>query len=140
MGTSMKSFKQLREVTIKLKGFNSDNSAKAKNADFTRELHDTTEPHPFNHNARIIGNAHVHVSSSSSGIHIHDIKSHTQGSGAGTDALKHLTSLADKHKVKLSLNAVGYSNTSSKRLHGWYSKHGFVSSPSNKDHMIRNPQ
>ena len=135
----MKNFKQfITEITIKLSGFKgTDNSEKVNK--FMDEYHNTSKEHLMNKHARVIGNAHVHVTPSKSGVHINDIQSHEQGSGSGTKALKHLTNLADKHNVKLDLYAKGYGSTSSGKLRKWYSRHGFVSDSGDKSDMTRHP-
>ena len=85
------------EAAIKL-GSASDG---AKN--FMDELYATTEVHPWNPRIRIInGNVTVEASKMGNNIHLHDIVSHAPRSGAGTKALNHLKSLADKHGVSLS--------------------------------------
>lgn len=95
-------------------------------ADFTND----SDEHPFNPAARILHGAVVHASRDGHQVHIHDIQTTDPKSGAGTKALKHLTSLADKHSVKLNLFAKAYSNRpehirSTPRLIKWYEKHGF---------------
>lgn len=132
----MKSFSQfIFETVIKLRGF--DNQLNKKIQNFMQNLDDTSKRHPMNNNAKVIGDAHVHVSPMNGSIHIHDIKSYKQGSGAGTEALKHLTSLADKHKVNLHLNAQGYENTKSSQLKKWYKRHGFEHDSKNSSSMTR---
>ena len=94
--------------------------------DFTND----SDEHPFNPAARILHGAVVHASRDGNQVHIHDIRTTDPKSGAGAKALKHLTSLADKHNVKLNLFAKAYSNRpehirSTPRLIKWYEKHGF---------------
>lgn len=138
----MQTFREyLGETVIRLSGFGGKgNEERKKRSDaFIRDLHYSSEEHPLNRHARIIGRAHVHVSGSSDGVHIHDIQSHEQGSGAGTHALKHLTDLADKHNVKLHLYAKGYGSTSDHKLRKWYKKHGFHSDDEDPSDMTRHP-
>lgn len=133
----MKSFVEFfsEAIVVKMK------SRPTENTDaFIRDLHDTTEEHPFNHNARIYGtpgkHALIHVSPDAKGVHLHDIVSYDPGGGVGTSALQHLTRLADKHKIEISGVAKAYSNNpehirSTPKLKSWYTKHGFTSSRGN---------
>lgn len=89
-----------------------------------------SDEHPFNPAARILHGAVVHASRDGNQVHLHDIQTLAPKSGAGTKALKHLTSLADKHGVKLNLFAKAYSNRpehirSTPKLIKWYERHGF---------------
>lgn len=132
----MKTFLQyLSEGSLKLSKKPTGNTDK-----FLDDLWDTSHPHPFDDRQRIVGSATVHVSPHSDGIHIHDIRSLDQGSGAGTEALKHLTNLADKHGVPLDLHAHGYANTKTTQLKKWYKKHGFESGKGSGDYMTREPK
>lgn len=97
---------------------------------FIKDLVSDSDEHPFNSAARILHGAIVHVSPVGNQIHLHDIQTLEPRSGAGTKALKHLTSLADKHGVKIGIHAKAYSKrpeyiTSTPRLIKWYKKHGF---------------
>lgn len=97
---------------------------------FMVDFADDSDEHPFNPAARILHGSVVHASRDGSQVHIHDIQTLALKSGAGTKALKHLTSLADKHGVKLNLFAKAYSNRpehirSTPKLIKWYEKHGF---------------
>lgn len=97
---------------------------------FMVDFVDDSDEHPFNPAARILHGSVVHVSRDGNQVHIHDIQTLAPKSGAGTKALKHLTSLADKHGVKLNLFAKAYSNRpehirSTPKLIKWYEKHGF---------------
>jgi hypothetical protein len=131
----MKTLAELKEAVLKLRGFNNDDRGKG----FMKELHATSKEHPINPKVRVIGDASVHVSSGFDGIHLHDISSHKPKSGAGTKALKHLTSLADKHNVPISGHASAYSKEdghikSDSGLKKWYKKHGFETKDSGKIH------
>lgn len=125
----MLSFKEfLKEGVIKLRGFH--NHEKAQN--FIQDLHDTTSKNRLNPNYRVHGKTAVEVSSNGKGgIHLHDIISHDPGSGGGSETLKHLTSLADKHGVHIEGHAKAYMDKNSdhishtKHLKSWYQKHGF---------------
>lgn len=97
---------------------------------FMDEYHSDSQEHPFAHTARILHGAVVEASKDGNEVHIHDIRTTSPRSGAGTKALKHLTNLADKHNVKLNLFAKAYSNSpdhinNTERLVKWYEKHGF---------------
>lgn len=123
----MKSFSEyLSEVVIRL-GSGNDDKSKALMKDF----HSETQEHPFHREARIYhGNTTVHLSKDGREVHLHDIQSHAPKTGAGTKALKSLTSLADKHGVKINLHAKAYSDRpehvkSTHKLVKWYKKHGF---------------
>jgi hypothetical protein len=111
-----------------------EEQTKSKSLDYVNDFFKSTHPHPFSDRERIVnGNATMHISTSGKdGIHIHDIRSLKPKSGAGTAALKHAKSLADKHGVSLNLHAKTYHNdkqyiSSNKRLKSWYEKHGFKS-------------
>ena len=120
----MKTFKEFMNEALVLKLGSAGN--KEKHDAFMKDLHSTSHEHPFNHRMRIIGNASVHVSPGPESIHLHDIVSHERNSGAGSKALKHLTSLADKHKVTISGTADAYENRKhTGRLKDWYVRHGF---------------
>ena len=105
---------------------------------FMDEVHKSTSDHPFDNRARIYKNkATFELHKHDGHIHLSDIRTLQPKSGAGTEALKHLTGLADKHGVKISGVAKAYSNdkkhiTDSKKLSGWYAKHGFKVGKGNK--------
>ena len=136
----MKNFKSfINETVIKLRRMPPSDGPKKTDA-FLDDLHATTQEHPFNPRVRLVnGNVGVHVSPTSDGkIHIHDIMSYEPNSGAGTKALEHLKSLADKHNVPLEGIASGYTSEggrigSSSRLKKWYTKHGFSASDGSED-------
>lgn len=125
----MKTFKQFIAETssvIKLRG-NSSTNTKA----FMDHFHATTKEHPLNRNARIHGKTTIHVSERDGHIHLHDIMTHgTAEKGEGTKALKHLTTLANRHNVVIKGHAKAYSKEGhhiqrSEHLKSWYEKHGF---------------
>jgi len=132
----MKSFKEYISE-IRLRGFGGDKK-RIENA--VEEFLRKTKPHPMDDKASIVGNAVMHISPSSEGIHIHDIYSLDKGSGAGTKAMEFLISIADKHGVKIHLLADGYSDTSSSDLRRWYSRFGFVSNRNDRSVMVRRPK
>lgn len=97
---------------------------------FMSDVYATTDEHPFSSRERIHnGEATFEVSPHEGAIHISDIRSLKPKSGAGTRALNHLKSLADKHGVELKGDAKAYHNNkeymNTKQLKGWYSKNGF---------------
>lgn len=119
--------KTLEEFINENKGMGDGSDHSDRSKSFMHDLHKSSKPH---YNYRKLDNASVEVSGGYDGIHLHDIISHDPESGAGTKALKHLTKLADKHKVPISGYAKAYSKEdghihSHKELKGWYQKHGF---------------
>lgn len=135
----MKTLTQFLSETLIRLGSGSD-LVKRNIDDFMKEYIKTSDVHPLNNNARLVGHASVHLSPSSRGVHIHDIRSLDQGSGAGTKALKHLTSLADRFNVKLDLYPHGYSNTTTEQLKRWYTRHDFEPNEDDDEHMVRLPR
>jgi hypothetical protein len=116
----------MNEIKIKLGSGRSDNTQA-----FMDELDTLTSEHPFNPAMRILGNATVEARPFNKQIHISDIVSLAPKSGAATQAMKVLTGLADKHRVKLDLTAKAYHNdkryvTDTAVLVKWYRKLGFV--------------
>lgn len=117
---------------IKLGGFN----AKPKNntEQFLQDYYSNTEDHPFNSKVRVYNGAMLEISPWDNEIHIGDITSTAPRSGAGTAGMKFLTSLADKHNVKLDLTAKAYSNDperigDTEQLARWYQRLGFQVDP-----------
>jgi hypothetical protein len=89
-----------------------------------------TQEHPFNHKARIYNGAVLEVYPMGNAVHVSDVMTTAPRSGAGTAAVKFLTSLADRHRVKLELLAKAYSKdkkyiTDTEQLANWYKKMGF---------------
>ena len=126
---------------IRLRGFGSQGEENRKRGDqFMRELIANTSQHPFNNNARIIGNAHVVIEYDGDGVRIKDIQSHDQGSGAGTRALQYLIRLSEKHKVPLHLYAKGYASTKTSQLKNWYKRFGFEPDEDGAQEMQRKPK
>lgn len=80
---------------------------------------------------RLYGDVLIDVSPFDGEIHLGDIVTVGEKSkGSGTQALKFLTNLADRHNVKISGTAKAYSKDpehirTSDRLLQWYKKHGF---------------
>lgn len=128
----MKNFKDyIAETVIKLRGFDGAGGDKKEASQrFIDDLHASSKPHPLNNNARIVGDAVVHVSGGGDGVRLHDIHTLNPKSGAGTEALSHLKSLADRHNVPIHGLAKAYDKdkskiTSTNKLKSWYEKHGF---------------
>jgi len=97
---------------------------------FMDEFYKNTNDHPFDSRTRILGNTTVDLQPHSEGVHLSDIRSLAPRSGAGTDALKYLTTLADKHNVPLDGTAKAYHPDkkyigSNKKLASWYADNGF---------------
>jgi hypothetical protein len=97
---------------------------------FMDEFYENTQDHPFDNRTRILGKATVELQPHSEGVHLSDIRSLEPRSGAGTEALKYLTSLADKHSVPIDGIAKAYHPDkkyigSNKRLARWYGDNGF---------------
>ena len=116
---------KLNEV-IKLRGSTNPNLES-----FMDDFYSSTKESPIGH-GRLYGPVLLDVSIFDGEIHLSDINTvGDKGQGSGTQALKFLTNLADKHNVKLSGVAKGYSQSkehiqTSERLLQWYQKHGFV--------------
>ncbi len=66
-------------------------------------------------------------------MRLKNIKAHVPNKGHATKVLKHLTGLADKHKVEMELTASPHGDESTRlnhdQLHHFYSKHGFEMEP-----------
>jgi hypothetical protein len=127
----MKTFQQYLTELIKLRGLNSKTK---KIEQFLQDYYANTEDHPFNSKVRIYKGAMLEISPWGNEIHIGDITSTAPRSGAGTAGIKFLTSLADKHNVKLDLTAKAYSNDSKRignteKLARWYQRLGFKVDP-----------
>lgn len=98
---------------------------------FLSDLEKITTEHPFDSRSRILKSATIEVSAYDKDIHISDIRSLAPKSGAGTEAMKILINLADKHNVRLHLIAKAYSKdpkyvTDTSKLIEWYQRLGFV--------------
>ena len=134
----------LTDNRVRLRGFGSQDSRGEENRkrgdQFMRELIANTSQHPFNNNARIIGNAHVVIEYDGDGVRIKNIQSHDQGSGAGTRALQYLIRLSEKYKVPLNLYAKGYASTKTSQLKNWYKRFGFEPDDSGAQEMQRKPK
>jgi hypothetical protein len=138
----MQTYKQyIAEMKIKLRGMGAAREDNRKHGQaFIKDLDSVSTVHPFNDKLHVIGNAHVHVSYDGDGIHIHDIVSFEQGSGAGTKALQVLIKLADKHNLSLNLTAKGYASTKTSQLKKWYKKFNFEHDEAGSQEMTRKPR
>lgn len=113
---------------IKLRGFSGGENAVA---DFLDDLRAHTSPHPMNHTV-LYGSVGLDVSKWGDGVHLGDIVNYGEaGKGHGTEALRLLTQLADKHGVTITGVAKAYSDKAghiqdTNRLAQWYEKNGFT--------------
>jgi len=98
---------------------------------FMDDYHATTQAHPWDNHTRILHNTMVKAYPHGEEIHLSDIQTMAPKSGAGTKALEHLKSLADKHGVAISGAAVPYAKdkkyiTTKKTLNKFYADRGFA--------------
>lgn len=106
-------------------------------AAFMQDYEKGTTRNPLEKKARIYSdNVSLTVVPWDNRIHLSDI--HTfgdKGAGYGSNALKFLTNLADKHDVEIGGFAIPYSEHGKGKkdlLHNWYKKHGFEISGDSK--------
>lgn len=99
---------------------------------FMDDYHSVSSRHPSSPNKRIIGNAVVELHPMQKHVHFSDILSLKPGSGAGGNAVRTLTDLADKHGVVLKGFADPYQRgqkgnyiTQQSHLDKFYKKRGF---------------
>lgn len=99
---------------------------------FMDDYHSVSSIHPSSPNKRIIGNAVVELHPMQNHVHFSDILSLKPGSGAGGNAVRILTDLADKHGVVLKGFADPYKRgqkgnyiTQQSHLDKFYKKRGF---------------
>lgn len=89
------------------------------------EIESTFKKNPMNKRQYIIGNAKVELKAfGNSTVRISDMVSMSKGSG--TEALKEVCGLADKHVVFLELTTFGYSDTPTDVLVNQYKKFNFM--------------
>lgn len=94
-----------------------------------RELHEGTHENPFDDRERVTQRAGYELSHAGDDrVHVHAIRSFEKGKGHGSEALRHLTGLADKHGVTLEGAAVpfGQGGLKKKALSDWYRRNGFT--------------
>lgn len=104
-------------------------NAGGKLGDFMEEYYELTEPHPFG-NARIYQNTMLEVYPFNGMIHLSAIVTTQPRSGAGTNAMKFLMELANKHRVKIDIEAKPFSKNNEhirdmEQLVRWYMRLGF---------------
>lgn len=107
---------------------------------FMDDLWKNTTGNPFDPRERIVGDkAGIEAWPWYGRIHLSFIRSFEQGKGHGSEALSHLTDLADKHGVpiELSVKRVGKNGLSNANLRKWYGRYGFKKEIG--DHMVREP-
>jgi len=95
---------------------------------FMRDLWAQTTGNPFNNRERVWQNKAIIEARPFGGeIHLSFIRSVEQNKGWGTEGLKFLIGLADKHGVSIDLDAspVGEKVLSKSQLIAWYKRHGF---------------
>lgn len=104
---------------------------------FLHRFYQLSDPHPFNHRARLVGGAVIELSRSvedrDAGIHISDIMTVQPGKGFANAAMANICELADATRVTLDLTAKAYltgdqakGKMNTKQLVKWYNKFGFV--------------
>lgn len=110
---------------------------------FMDDYHSVSSSHPSSPNKRIIGNALVELHPMQNHVHFSDILSLKPGSGAGGNAVRALTNLADKHGVALKGFADPYKRgqkgnyiTQQPHLDKFYKKRGFSIEKIDGDTMV----
>jgi hypothetical protein len=126
------SMNRRRNATIRLTGFGKPKTLSPAVEAFLRAFFDASYPSPFSPNERteraLSGiDAVVEVTPQYAGIHIDRLRALTRKQGEGTKAMRFLTSLADKHGVKLSLYAKPFGSEPMNRdtLVNFYRRFGF---------------
>jgi len=105
--------------------------AKSSVDDFLDEAWKLSKPHPFDRRIRLFGMIGVEMSKFDGMVHLSDIRNFGKPrQGGATSVLKKLTTLADKHKVKIDGVAKVYDQrdghmSTTKELVKWYRKSGF---------------
>lgn len=97
-------------------------------AAFLEDFQAITAAHPIARRARLLGNASIELRPSLENcdrtIYVSDIVALIKG--GGSEGLRGLCDLADKHGCNLELLALGYSKTPTPKLVIWYIEHGFM--------------
>lgn len=106
---------------------------------FIAEYEQLSQPHPINPKKRVLDNVQVELSAFGNKIHIGDLLSNIRLQGNLGRAMEVLKKLADKHNVKMELNAHGYDDVSTDDLIRIYTKMGFVSEDDPED-MVYYPK
>ena len=119
-------------VRIRLVGFGKPRAIRPEVEAFIRDLFDASYPNPLGgstHTERILSGIEVLVDvvPEHNGVHIDRLRALTRKQGEGTKAMRFLTSLADKHGVKLSLYAKPFGSEPMNRdtLVNFYRRFGF---------------
>lgn len=106
------------------------------NADTMLEEFNQNPDHPTQMGTKQVGNTSVELSKDpfdANTVHVESIRADQPGQGAGTQAMQQLTQLADKHGVKLTLDAVplkpaeGEAAIPAEKLQDFYKSQGFNS-------------
>jgi 8-oxo-dGTP pyrophosphatase MutT (NUDIX family) len=108
---------------------------------FMKEFYSQTYANPLNSGERVWKDLAAFTCRPFDGtIHVNSIRSFEKSKGVGSEALKFLCALADKHKVKVQLVAKQYGNEglTTSQLVAWYSRYGFVPKRGD-DLLIREP-
>jgi ADP-ribose pyrophosphatase YjhB (NUDIX family) len=95
---------------------------------FMQDLWSQTYGNPFNNAERVWQDKAIIEARPFDGrIHLSLIRTVEKGAGGGTEGLKFLTALADKHGVEIDLGAkpVGKGGLNKSQLVQWYKRHGF---------------
>jgi GNAT superfamily N-acetyltransferase len=118
---------------IRLTGFSTVRKISPEVEAFLRDLYEASYPNALSSDpsSRILANAkaRVEVTPMHGGVHIDELEAGSRGQGAGTEAMRFLTELADKHGVSLFLQAhpFGDERMSLEALERFYRRHGFRS-------------
>lgn len=116
---------------------------------FMKDYYAETQPNPMERGSRVHGGGDDFSLSEArpvgDRIHISWIQAIDHGKGQGKRALEHLTSLADKHGVHLTLHperpkTMRGPGLSTKQLRDWYGRHGFKTERGAGGSMVRPPR
>lgn len=114
-----------------------------------RDFDAATHPHPFNNRERLTsGTVGVELYRRGPNVRISAIATYGErGKGAGSQALRQITALADQHGVTLELGAKPFKTggsgkpLSAAQLRRWYTRHGFVAARGDASgEMVRTPK
>ena len=121
-----------KNPTVRLAGFGKPRAISPAVEAFLRDLFDASYPNPLGGSTpteRILSGMEVLVDvvPEHNGVHIDRLRALTRKQGEGTKAMRFLTSLADKHGVKLSLYAKPFGSAAMNRdtLVNFYRRFGF---------------
>lgn len=112
---------------------------------FLKAFEEATQPAPASSKARMLGSVSMEIEGidwADDRVYLSDITSETPRQGSGTEAMKFLTTLADKHNVYVYLDAEPDTAHPQALRRGdlidFYRKHGFVKRHDTE--MLREPQ